>query len=181
MSRTDAIRQALEILGATPQPKPDQPRGERPELHSGLHLANGLLGVAEREIIEAELEAARSGLTPSDIDTVTSEAELDVDAAAGWIDELEEGKRAVLHWRAARLHSALARALPESTSADPLLGAAHDAAALTTVLLGYREAAELQLSDPENTEYWQGIPESALNAAIMLLGRLTETLRGLTT
>jgi hypothetical protein len=75
----------------------------------------------------------------------------------------------------------LARALPESTSADPLLGAAHDAAALTTVLLGYREAAELQLSDPENTEYWQGIPESALNAAIMLLGRLTETLRGLTT
>jgi hypothetical protein len=177
MSRSDDLRKALEILGAAPQSEPGEP--ERTSLSWVLHLANGLLGTVEREIFEAELEAGRSGLDLG----LRDAAELDVDDAAGWINEVDEGiMPTVLHWRAARLHRALGRAMPDNAdTADPLLCAARDAAALTVALLGYRVATELQFEDEEHAEFWRGKPEAELDVAIALIIRLTETVRGLTT
>jgi MoxR-like ATPase len=79
---------------------------------------------AEREIIEAQLEAARAYLTPSDIDTVTSEAELDVDAAAGWIQVVVPGVFGVPPTGAARLAAAALRALRADHAQRPAAGAA---------------------------------------------------------
>ena len=176
MSRSDKLREALGILGAEPQPEPGE--HDRTELSWVLHLANGLLGTAEREIFEAELEAGCSGVDLG----LRDAAELDVDDAAGWTDELDEAMRTVLHWRAGRLYRALGRVMPDNaTTADPLLGAAHDAAALTVALLGYRVATELEFADEEHSEFWRGKPEAELDVAIALIIRLTETVRGLTT
>jgi hypothetical protein len=176
MSRSDDLRKALGILGAEPQPEPGE--HERSELSWVLHLANGLLGTAEREIFEAELEAGRSGLDLG----LRDAAELDVDDAAGWDDDLDDGMPTVMHWRAGRLYRALGRALPDNAdTADPLLWAARDAAALTVALLGYRVATELQFADEEHSEFWRGKPEAERDMAIALIIRLTETVRGLTT
>jgi hypothetical protein len=176
MSRSDELREALGILGAEREPEPGD--HERTELSWVLHLANGLLGAAEREIFEAELEAGCSGVDLG----LRDAAERDVDDAAGWNDELDEDKRVVQHWRAGRLYRALVRAMPDNaTTADPLLGAAHDAAALTVALLGYRAATELEFADEEHSEFWRGKPEAELDVAIALIIRLTETVRGLTT
>jgi hypothetical protein len=177
MSRSDDLRAALGILGAEPRPEPGEE--ERTELSWVLHLANGLSGTAEREIFEAELEAGRSGLDVGMRDA----AERDMDHAAGWTDEVDDGiMPTVLHWRAGRLHRALGRAMPANAdTADPLLWAARDAAALTVALLGYRVAAELQLEDEEHAEFWRGKPEAERDMAIALIIRLTETMRKLTT
>jgi hypothetical protein len=176
MSHSDELREALGILGAGREPEPGD--DERSELSWVLHLANGLLGTAEREIFEAELEAGCAGVDLG----LRDAAERDVDDAAGWADELDEDMRVVLHWRAGRLYRALGRAIPDNAStADPLLGAARDAAALTVALLGYRVATELQFADDEHAEFWRGKPEAERDVAIALIIRLTETVRGLTT
>ncbi|MCI2424296.1 hypothetical protein MOQ72_43580 [Saccharopolyspora sp. K220] len=80
-----------------------------------------------------------------------------------------------MNWRAARLRNALARAVDEAGD-DPTLIAARDAATLTLALLSYRSAAELSLTTPE----LEDAPETALDAARLLLARIDDTLRGLT-
>lgn len=166
MASADQLRQALEILGYRAQDLVV----DRPEENLVVQLANGLAGVAEREIITAEME-----LGGPDAASVVDAAELNVDAAAGWDRAPQEARRTVMNWRAARLRNALDRAV-EAAGDDPTLAAARDAATVALALLAYRSASELSLESSELA----GAPESALEAARLLLTRIDDTLRRLT-
>lgn len=167
----DELTQALAWLGVDL----DAPEELDPALWR-VHLANSLLGAAERHLLEAELDAARAGIGGEKLDTASHHT---VDAAAGWGEahDHEEYTRTVLHWRSGLLHRAIDRALPEETATDPVLVAAHDAAALTNTLLGYRTARESELDD--DPQRWQGHPEAQLRLARELVDQLTRTLREL--
>lgn len=170
-SDSDELAHVLACLGVHLQ----APEEIEPELWQ-VHLANSLLGVAERHLLEAELDAARAGIANEELDTASHQ---DVDAAAGWGEahDHEEYTRTVLHWRSANLHRAIERSMPEETETDPVLVAAHDAAALTSTLLGYRTAREQQLDDDPNR--WHGRPEAELHLAHELVEQITRTLRDL--
>lgn len=168
---SDELAHALACLGVDL----DAPEEIGPELWR-VHLANSLLGAAERQLLEAELDAARAGVANEELDTASNH---DVDAAAGWGEahDHEEYTRTVLHWRAANMHRAIDRALPAETDTDPVLGAAHAAAALTSTLLAYRTAREYELDD--DPQRWQGRADAELHLARELGDQLMRTLRDL--
>ena len=161
-SRAARLARALDVLGIDI----DQPA--ETDLLFAVQLANGLLGSAERECLEAEMDL---GDRP-DAEQECLAAEHEADAAAGWPDVVLGG---VLNWRAARLRHALDRAL-EAADADPTLTAAARAATLTVALLGYRSAAELSLTAPDDIGEE---PAEFLAAARRLVTQLDTALRDL--
>lgn len=165
MTQADQLRRALEVLGVYPEDL-----AGRTEPNLVLQLSNALAGVAEVQILHAEME-----LGP-DAEEEVQAAELNADAASGLADAPEEGRRAMLNWRAARLHNALARAVAENRN-DLTLTAARDAVTVALALLSYRSAAELSLSTPEPEA--EEVPGTALHAARQLLDKIDVTLRDL--
>jgi hypothetical protein len=136
-----------------------------------LRLANALLGVSEREIIEADMAAEQPGGDPDAGDR----AELAADQAADWQDWQQP---MLQQWRSHRLMDTLERAVPEDPGSDPVLAAARDAAALTCALLSYRRTTDPQFSADLPPEL-AGLPDRTLPMAIALCGRIVATLREL--
>jgi hypothetical protein len=85
----------------------------------------------------------------------------------------------VLRWRAVRLHRAFERAAANVSDADLALDVGRAAAALSALLVGYREVTDLMLAGSNRDGDLAELPAQTLAAADVLVSRIATTLREL--
>jgi hypothetical protein len=141
------------------------------EVRNSLHLANALLDISEREVIEAQM-AAHHDLDTERVEELAEMAEVSAEEVAGWTFQL----LGVLRWRADRLQRALGRHAGEQGTPDPVLVAARNAAAVASLLITYREASELWAT-ANSAEELQDVPGETLGLAATFLTQIGETIR----
>lgn len=170
-NRTAALHEALRTLGVhvfAPERRDDP-------ILARLELANALLGAAEREVVDAEILAYHTETDPDQVEQLAAATGTVSDKAAGW----PNCPTGVLRWRAVRLHRAFERAAANVADADLALDVGRAAAALSALLVGYREITDLMLAGSNRDGDLAELPAQTLAAADVLVSRIATTLREL--
>ena len=170
-NRTETLHAALRTLGVHVL----APENRNDPVLARLEVANALLGAAEREVIDAEILAYHTETDPDQVEQLAAAIGTVSDKAAGW----PHCPAGVLRWRAVRLHRAFERAAANVSDADLALDVGRAAAALSALLVGYREVTDLMLAGSNRDGDLAELPAQTLAAADVLVSRIATTLREL--